>query len=65
MVEIDVNSDEAVVGTTDAHVEEPIIKASGQFPDNPFSRRFLAVNRHVVPVVECVGRYRQWPAECH
>ena len=57
-MEVDVHSDEAVVGTTDAKVEEPIVKASGSFPDNPFSSGSLAVNRHVVTLVECVGRCR-------
>jgi hypothetical protein len=55
-VEVDVKSDEAVAGTTDTKLEEAVVKASGSFPDNPFSSGLLVVISSELN--ECVGRRR-------
>lgn len=47
-MEVAVESNEAVVGTTDAKLEEAIVKATGSFPDNPFSSELLVVCCHVI-----------------
>jgi hypothetical protein len=47
-VEVHVESDEAVVDTTDTKLEEAIVKATGSFPDNPFSSELLVVRCHII-----------------
>jgi hypothetical protein len=47
-VEVNVKSDEAVAGTTDAKLEEVVVKATGSFPDNPFSSELLVARCHII-----------------